>query len=218
MASDVTGASSGAATSGYRTLAARCEASVTIDRSEFIAAAFPTPDEAGAFAVLEEIRKANPKARHNVWAYVLRDGRERYSDDGEPQKTAGVPTLEVLRHSGLVDACIVTTRYFGGVLLGAGGLVRAYTQAAQKALAAAEVLEYTSCVTVRVGLDYGAYAKVAHMAGAAGGRVGEAVFATDVMLPVTFRFGEEQAFLADVRELTGGRAHIEVDDPRFERF
>lgn len=203
---------------GYRTLAGRCTASVTIDRSEFIAVAFPTADEAGAFAVFEEIRKANPKARHNVWAYVLRDGRERYSDDGEPQKTAGVPTLEVLRHSGLVDVAIVTTRYFGGVLLGAGGLVRAYTQAAQRALEAAEVLEFTRCVTVRVTLDYGAYAKAAHMATAAGGHVGEVTFTDEVTLPVTFRSGEQDAFLADVVELTAGKARIEQDAPRFERF
>ena len=203
---------------GYRTIAARCSASVTIERSEFIAVAFPTPDEAGAFGVLEEIRKVNPKARHNVWAYVLRDGRERYSDDGEPQKTAGVPTLEVLRHSGLVDVAIVTTRYFGGVLLGAGGLVRAYTQAAQRALEAAEVLEYTRCVTLRLTLDYGSYAKAAHMAAAAGGHVGEATFTDEVTMPVTFRAGEQAGFIAEITELTAGRARVEQDAPRFERF
>ena len=203
---------------GYRTLAGRCSASVTIERSEFIAVAFPASDEAAAFATLNEIRTSHPKARHNVWAYVLRDGRERYSDDGEPQKTAGVPTLEVLRHSRLVDVAIVTTRYFGGVLLGAGGLVRAYTQAAQRALEVAEVLEYTRCVTVRLGLDYGAYAKVGHMAAAAGGHVGEPTFTDEVVLPVTFRAGEQDAFIADVRELTAGRVRVEVGKPRFERF
>lgn len=203
---------------GYRTLAAPHEASITIERSEFIARAFPACDEAQAFARLEEIRRANPKARHNVWAYVLRDGRERYSDDGEPQKTAGVPTLEVLRHSGLVDVCIVTTRYFGGILLGAGGLVRAYTQAAQRALEGADVAEYALCTTVRVGLDYGSYAKVAHMAAAAGGHVDEATFGQDVELPVTFRAGEERGFIADVRELTGGRARIACDPVAFRRL
>lgn len=203
---------------GYRTLAAPSEARVTIERSEFIAQAFPASDEAQAFARLDEIRKANPKARHNVWAYVLRDGRERYSDDGEPQKTAGVPTLEVLRHSGLVDTCIVTTRYFGGILLGAGGLVRAYTQAAQRALEEADVAEYALCTTVRLALDYGSYAKVAHMAAAAGGHVEEATFGEGVELPVSFRAGEQTAFVEDVRELTGGRARIACDPPEFRRL
>lgn len=203
---------------GYRTIVGEVEASITIERSEFIARAYPVGDEALALAHLEEIRRANPKARHNVWAYMLRDGRERYSDDGEPQKTAGVPTLEVLRHSGLSDVCVITTRYFGGVLLGAGGLVRAYTQAAQLVLARADVLEYTRCVTLRVHLDYANYAKVAHMAQQAGGRVGEAAFAADVTLPVTFREGEETAFAADVAELTGGRARIERGDAEFMQF
>ena len=203
---------------GYRTIAGEAEASVTIERSEFIARAYPVSEEAAAFAHLEEIRKANPKARHNFWAYVLRDGRERYSDDGEPQKTAGVPMLEVLRHSGLSDVCVITTRYFGGVLLGAGGLVRAYTQAAQLVLAQADVLEYTRCVTLRVHLDYASYAKVSHMAQQAGGHAGEATFAADVTLPVTFRDGEESSFVADVTELTGGRARIERGQAEFMQF
>lgn len=203
---------------GYRTIAGAAEASITIERSEFIARAFPVADEAACFAHLEEIRRANPKARHNVWAYVLRDGRERYSDDGEPQKTAGVPTLEVLRHSGLTDLCVITTRYFGGVLLGAGGLVRAYTQAAQLVLAAAEVLEYTRVVTVSATLDYGAYAKAAHLAAACGGRPGEAAFSDVVCLPVTFRAGEQGAFLDELRELTGGRAQVDVGAEVFARW
>lgn len=200
---------------GYRTPQAASEASITIERSEFIAHLWPVSSEEEAFAHLEDVRRANPKARHNVWAYVLRDGRERYSDDGEPQRTAGVPTLEVLRHSGLVDVCIVTTRYFGGVLLGAGGLVRAYTQAAQEALAACKVNEYASCITVHVQMDYSFYAKVVHMAESAGGHVGEAAFGADVDVPVTFRQGSEKTFIADVNELTGGRARVRVDVPEF---
>ena len=203
---------------GYRTVARPAEASLTIERSEFVARAFPVSDEAGCLAHLEDIRRANPKARHNVWAYVLRDGRERYSDDGEPQRTAGMPTLEVLRHSGLCDLCVITTRYFGGILLGAGGLVRAYTQAAQLVLGKAEVLEYALVQSLTLTLDYGTYAKVAHMAAASGGRVGEASFSDVVRLPVTFRAGKQSGFVSDVRELTGGRARVEVGTPTFERI
>ena len=97
--------------------------------------------EEKAVAFLEQVRAANRTARHNVYAYRLREGnRERYSDDGEPAKTAGTPALEVLQHSGLTDLVVVITRYFGGVLLGTGGLVRAYTTATARALEAAEVV------------------------------------------------------------------------------
>ena len=88
--------------------------------------------------MLEHVRAANRTARHTVYAYVLRQGgRTRYSDDGEPAKTAGTPVLEAIGHAGLSDVIVVVTRYFGGILLGTGGLVRAYTAAASGALAAA---------------------------------------------------------------------------------
>ena len=93
-------------------------------------------DEALAF--LEEIRAANRMARHNVYAYVLCGGRVRYTDDGEPAKTAGMPTLEAIQHAGLEDVAVVVTRYFGGILLGTGGLVRAYTDATKAAIEAAD--------------------------------------------------------------------------------
>ena len=97
-------------------------------KSRFIAALSFADSEEAAVAFLEQVRAANRTARHNVYAYRLREGnRERYSDDGEPAKTAGTPALEVLQHSGLTDLIVVVTRYFGGVLLGTGGLVRAYT-------------------------------------------------------------------------------------------
>ena len=202
----------------YRTIAARAQASVVVERSEFIAVAYPVTSEEEAFATLEEIRRDNPKARHNVWAYLLRDGRERCSDDGEPQKTAGLPTLEVLRHSGLVDLAVVTTRYFGGVLLGAGGLVRAYTSAAQQALAAAEPVEYTQCRLVRVTIEYGLYDRVCHLAAAAGGKLGETSFTDQVTLAVLFRAGEEPGFVSDLGEMSGGRAQVTLDEPMFCRF
>ncbi len=96
-------------------------------------------------------------ARHNVYAYVLRGGRVRYTDDGEPAKTAGMPTLEAIQHAGLEDVAVVVTRYFGGILLGTGGLVRAYTDATKAAIEAADVVTVSVCVDIILEVPYSLY-------------------------------------------------------------
>ena len=202
----------------YRSVAGPATAEIVERKSRFIGHVEPAASEQEAFAVLDAVRAANPEARHNVWAYLLRDGRERCSDDGEPQKTAGLPTLEVLRRSGLADLVLVTTRYFGGVLLGTGGLVRAYTAAAQGALAAAEPVEFTSCVDVACRLPYALYEQVRRLAVDAGGKPGDAAFTDEVALPVRFREGEEAPFVAAVSELARGRRLCEVGPARFLSF
>ena len=128
------------ARTGYRTIAAGAEALGEFEdrRSRFIASLRHVASEAEADAHLAEVRSLHHDARNNVPAWILADGRGRCSDDGEPQRTAGMPELEVLRGAGLADASVVVTRYFGGTLLGPGGLVRAYTAAVQEAVAAAE--------------------------------------------------------------------------------
>ena len=118
----------------YTTIAGRVTAELEEKASRFIATLDHVADEQEAHALIAEIRKANPLARHNVYAWVLRSGGERRSDDGEPQGTSGPPVLDVLRGSGLQDVCCVVTRYFGGTLLGTGGLVRAYSGAARLAV------------------------------------------------------------------------------------
>ena len=202
----------------YRSIARPATAEVVERKSRFIGLAHPASSEEEAFSVLEDVRAANPEARHNVWAYLLLNGRERCSDDGEPQKTAGLPTLEVLRRSGLSDLVLVTTRYFGGILLGTGGLVRAYTQAAQETLAAAEQVEYTSCVEVVCRLPYSLYEQARRMAVDAGGKPGEAAFTNEVELPVVFREGEHAAFVAAVGELARGKDLCTVGAPQFRAF
>lgn len=202
----------------YRSVAGEASAEVVERKSRFIGLVSPVTSEEEVFAVLAAVRAANPEARHNVWAYLLRDGRERCSDDGEPQKTAGLPTLEVLRRSGLADLVLVTTRYFGGVLLGTGGLVRAYTAAAQEALAQAEVVEYTSCVELVCRIPYALFEQVRRLATDTGGKPGEASFTHEVALPVLFRAGEEVAFLDAVRELSCGQDLCQVGAERFCAF
>ena len=158
-----------------------------------------TEDEALAF--LEEIRAANRMARHNVYAYVLREGgagvqgRVRYSDDGEPQKTAGLPTLEVIQHAGLTDVITVVTRYFGGVLLGTGGLVRAYTQATQAGIEAAELVVVSRCVDIEVRAAYGKYDQLVRIASDCGAKVLDTVYDDAVTLRLRMLDGTQEPCL-----------------------
>lgn len=139
----------------YRTVKKAASAEFEDRRSRFIGNVIPAADEETATAFIERIRRENFGARHNVYAYILRDGNTvRYSDDGEPHSTAGVPTLDVLRKNGLCDCCIVTTRYFGGVLLGTGGLVHAYTEAAVLAVESAGIIVMRECYNCRTVCGY----------------------------------------------------------------
>ncbi len=131
-----------AKTEEYITLLGEASATFIEKRSEFIGYASPVKTEEEAVGFIERIRRKHGDARHNVYAYLLKNGCARYSDDGEPQGTAGIPTLEVIKKGGFCDAAIVVTRYFGGVLLGASGLVRAYTAAAKLACEAAGIVTY----------------------------------------------------------------------------
>ena len=159
----------------YRTVRGTATGEYEEKKSRFIAQLSFADSEEAAVAFLEQVRAANRTARHNVYAYRLRAGnRERYSDDGEPAKTAGTPALEVLQHSGLTDLIVVVTRYFGGVLLGTGGLVRAYTTATARALENAEVVTVRSVVALQVTVDYALYERASLLIDAAGGKTGTA--------------------------------------------
>ena len=123
-------------------------------RSRFIGQVWRVSSEEEARARIEETKKKHYDARHNCWCYLIRDGAVRYSDDGEPQGTAGQPMLNVFQREGVENVCCVVTRYFGGVLLGAGGLVRAYTQSAKDALDAAGVSVVRRWVAMEVPCTY----------------------------------------------------------------
>ena len=146
----------------YRTIAAPVSASFVEKKSEFIAQLFPARTQEEAVEAIEEVRKQHRRARHNVYAYLLRDGNaSRYSDDGEPQGTAGMPILDVLQKNGLTVCCVVT-RYFGGVLLGANGLVRAYSHSTALAIEAAQIKIMMPCYPVSIQTDYALYGKIAY--------------------------------------------------------
>ena len=191
-------------------------------RSRFIAQLVHVESEAEAEAFIAEVRGRHHDARHNVPAWILADGRERCSDDGEPSRTSGMPTLDVLRGAGLADVCCVVTRYFGGTLLGPGGLVRAYTAATQAAVAAAEkdgaIVEMTLVTPVTVQLPYALYDRVTRLCSDAGGHVTDSLFAEDVQLTCVFRSGDEQRFVTAVRELANGEDLARAGEPRFAEF
>ena len=191
-------------------------------KSRFIAqlAHVESVDEAQAHQAA--VRARHYDARHNVPAFVLSDGTERASDDGEPQRTSGMPTLEVLRGAGLKDVCCVTTRYFGGTLLGSGGLVRAYTAAAQAAIeqarAAGGIVEMTSVVPVDIAMAYAQYEQVVRMVGDTGGKIAATDYTDEVVVHAVYREGEQAPLRPLLTELMAGRERIEVGAPRFAEF
>lgn len=206
-------------TATYRSIAQPATAEIVERKSRFIALAAPVASEEAVFELVNTVREQHPEARHHVWAYLLQNGRERCSDDGEPQKTAGLPTLEVIRRSNLVDVAIVTTRYFGGTLLGTGGLVRAYTTAAQEALLkVAQPVEFTRCIEVVCRLPYGLYEQVRHLAIVHGGKPGDGIFNADVVLPVLFKEDDAAPFMGAISELARGQELCLAGAPRFCAF
>ena len=180
------------------------EAELVEKRSRFIGQLRPVETEEQARAFLEAVKKEHYDARHNCWCYLLKDGPVRYSDDGEPQGTAGQPMLGVFQKAGVTNLCCVVTRYFGGVLLGAGGLVRAYTQAAKLALDAAGISVVRRWVEVEVACPYNLFERVKNEAAAQDGVLGE-VFYTD-RVAVRVLLPEEKAapFAGRIVELSAG--------------
>lgn len=203
----------------YRTVRGVSTGEYEEKKSRFIAQLSFADSEEKALAFLEKVRAENRTARHNVYAYRLREGsRERYSDDGEPAKTAGTPALEVLQHSGLTDLIVVITRYFGGVLLGTGGLVRAYTTAAARALENAEIVTVRSVVSLSVTVDYSLYERAALLIEGAGGKAEAPEFTDRVALRWQMPEGTEGPLLEQLRELTRGSAQISVSAPFYAPF
>ncbi len=194
-----------------------------VDRkSRFIAQLVHVASEEDAARHIAQVRARHYDARHNVPAWILLDGRERQSDDGEPSRTSGMPTLEVLRGAGLKDVCCVVTRYFGGTLLGPGGLVRAYSAATRAAIDDARVrgllVEMTSVTPVHVAVSYARYETALRMARDAGAHDLPADFAADVTLNLVFRSGEEQAFISALTEAFGGEPDALVEEAHFAEF
>jgi len=149
---------------GYKTIKKCTNITFTERHSEFIAYLCPVQTNEEAVNFINEIRAMHRKSTHNVYAYILRDSNiTRYSDDGEPQGTAGVPVLDILKKNALTDVCCVVTRYFGGILLGGGGLVRAYSTSAKLAVESSDILNMCECYATEINMDYNLYSKISYI-------------------------------------------------------
>ena len=190
----------------YKTLRAPASDEFTEKRSRFIGYAQPVSTQVEAAAFIERIKKQHHDATHNVFAYLLREGQlERYSDDGEPQGTAGIPVLDVLRKQGVTNCAVVVTRYFGGILLGAGGLVRAYSHAAAIALGKAGIVTMAHCAILDIACDYSFYGKLAVCIPEWGGIVEDTQFGGAVTVRVRIHATLGDSFCAKLTDASNGR-------------
>lgn len=203
----------------YRTIAQPCEARFIEKKSEFIGWLCPVETEEQALAFIERIRAQHRKATHNCYAYILRENNTaRHSDDGEPGGTAGVPIYEVLRKEGLSDVCCVVTRYFGGILLGAGGLVRAYTRAAKDAADAAQVKLMAYAKRVEISVDYGLYGRLPQVLAEFEALTEREDFGEGVTLTVCIRAERAQALAERLTDVCCGKADIRVTEELWYDF
>ena len=180
------------------------ESEFTEKRSRFISHLWRVETEAEARARIEEMKKKYYDARHNCWCYIIRDGAERYSDDGEPQGTAGIPMLEVFRREGLCNVVCVVTRYFGGVLLGAGGLLRAYTKSAKDALDAAGVSVVRRWVEAELPCSYSLAERLKLEVAAFDGIVTDMDYAAAVTIRALVPEERAEDFKARIFDLSAG--------------
>ena len=186
-------------------------------KSVFYGEAAPVSTEADAIAFIERVKKKYPDARHHVYAYVLRENSiMRFSDDREPQGTAGMPVLDIIRTNGCTDIVIVVTRYFGGTLLGTGGLVRAYSGAALGALEAGRVITYAVYRELSLTVNYSDCGKIAPVLEAEGFRTRDTDFSDSVVIIGTIMADLADDFAARLVEITSGRIKIDVLGQNFE--
>ncbi len=195
----------------YRTIKEWGRAEHVEKKSRFIATARPVTTEEEALAFIADIRKEFSDARHNVYAYVLRENNiARFSDDGEPSGTGGMPMMEVLKQEALCDVAVVVTRYFGGILLGAGGLVRAYSKGAKIGVDAGKIAVMTYCGQVKITASYDLYGKVRYLLEQGGYQDLEAAFGQEVSVSLYVPEPELETLNKQVIEETNGKATFEL--------
>lgn len=176
-------------------------------RSRFLGESFPVENEEDALCVIAGMKKKYYDARHNCYAFIV-NGVNRSSDDGEPSGTAGRPILSVLEGEGIDSVLVVVTRYFGGVLLGGGGLVRAYTAAAKDAIAHSETAVLKLCCRVRASVDYAAFEKIRRLSDRSGFSISGVEYSEDVAFTATGVSGTGDIIRRSLSDLTGGKAVI----------
>lgn len=203
----------------YRTIKEFNSDEYIVKRSRFIGYAKPVTNIQEANDFISEIKSKHWDATHNVYAYILRDGGvKRYSDDGEPQGTAGVPVLDVLEKEGLVDVCVVVTRYFGGILLGGGGLVRAYSHSAKIGVDSAKIITMAHCLDLAVECDYTFYGKLSAFLANEETVILGTEFTDNVKVIFRIKSENKDNLNAKLTELSNGRVFSTVISENFCEF
>ena len=196
----------------YKTVAREASDEFVEKRSRFIGYVKPVRTEEEAVAFINQKRSEHWDARHNVYAYSLREGNiKRYSDDGEPSGTAGMPVLDAIVKNEIYDVCVVVTRYFGGVLLGTGGLVRAYSQGSKIALEAGGVVLMQSCLLCEASCSYNRYGKVSSLVMENGATVDDTIYESDVKIKFHIPPGQFSQLNKKLADATSGEVQAVSD-------
>ena len=200
--------------SNYKTLHKIVVDEYIVEKSTFIGYAKPIKTEEEAIEFINEIKKKHKDATHNVWAYTIGENMniQRYSDDGEPQGTAGIPTLEVIKKEDLRDVVVVVTRYFGGIKLGAGGLVRAYTKGAKVGIEAGIVIEKVKYSEVKIKIEYTQLGRIQNEIMNLGFKVKDTIYSEDVELIVYVRNEEAKSSMDRIIDITSGTADVSLGE------
>lgn len=203
----------------YTTIKGFAKDSFIEKKSEFIGYISPVKTNEEAVEFINRIKSENRKAKHNVYAYILRDNNiTRYSDDGEPQGTAGMPVLDVLLKENLTDVCVVVTRYFGGILLGGGGLVRAYSHACKLAVDSAVKMEMYECFEVTLKFNYSLYGKIEYSLNEFDIKMLSDEFSDSVTLTLLVKADMYQKLVQKLNDITNGKISISKSELKFGDF
>lgn len=200
----------------YKTVAEESQTLTIEKKSKFISSVMPVDNEEDAIAYLNSIRSKYPDATHNVYAYVIDENNIfRYSDDGEPSGTAGMPVLDTIRKAGIVDVVVVITRYFGGTLLGTGGLVHAYGASAKKGLIESKIVTRRLCDIVEVKVDYTLVGKLQYTIASEGYLLEDTIYGDDVTFKICSPLDKTQQLIAKITDLTSGRAVCSLTNKKY---
>lgn len=200
----------------YTTVKYRGEAELIEKKSRFIGHAIPIKTEEEAQMFISDMRSKYYDATHNVYAYVLQENNiARFSDDGEPGGTAGMPVMEVLKQENITDCLIVVTRYFGGTLLGAGGLVRAYSKSAKMAVLDAEITEKVYCYGVELTAGYDLLGKLRYIVENGGHILDDIVYGEDITIKAYIKYDFLDKFKKEITEATGGKTEVIITGEKY---
>lgn len=201
----------------YRTVAGPGEDEIIINKSRFIGFTQPVKNEEQAIEFIQSVREKHKTASHNVYAYILGEIGQirRISDDGEPSGTAGIPVLEILKKEGLRDLVIVVTRYFGGIKLGGGGLVRAYSKSAKLAIDSGIIVDIVQFNKIDIELNYNSYGRIENYLREQGIVPEDVTFEENIKVRVFIQTNESEKFIRDIGEMTSGNSEVKINGEIF---